>query len=72
MTDAPDHLDTALDFAARVSRTREEGERALLLAVAAKYRELAITEAAPFVMAMPKRPSASSVRRPAALGQKTA
>jgi hypothetical protein len=31
-----------------------------------------LAEAVPFVMAMPKRPAASSVRRPAARGQKTA
>jgi hypothetical protein len=31
-----------------------------------------IAEAVPFVMVMPKRPSASSVGRPAARGQKTA
>jgi hypothetical protein len=36
MTDAPDHLGTALHFAARVSRTHDEGERALFLAIAAK------------------------------------
>jgi hypothetical protein len=72
MIDAPDYLDTALYFAARVSRTRDAGERALLLAVAAKYRELAIAETAPFVMEMPKRPAASSVRRPAVRGQKSA
>jgi hypothetical protein len=36
---------------------------ARLLALAAKYREMAIAEAVPFVMEMPKRPTAPSVRR---------
>ena len=34
----------------------------LRCSVAAKYRELAIAEATPFVVAMPKWPAASSVR----------
>jgi hypothetical protein len=42
MTAAPDHLATALCFAARAKRARDEGEWARLLAVAAKYRERAI------------------------------
>jgi hypothetical protein len=36
MTDAPDHIDTALYFVARISRTRDEGERVLHVAVRAK------------------------------------
>jgi hypothetical protein len=72
MTDRPDHLAAALDFGDRARRARDEGERARLLAVAAKYRELAIAEAVPFVMEMPKRPAVLSVRRPVARGQKTA
>ncbi len=56
--DAPDHLTTALYFSERAKRTPDEGERARLTAVAAKYREMAIVEAIPFMMAMPKRPAA--------------
>jgi hypothetical protein len=63
MTAGPDHLATAIDFAARAKRARDEGERARLLAVAAIYREMAIAEAVPFVMGMPKRPAAPSIRR---------
>jgi hypothetical protein len=63
MSDKPDHLATALYFAERAKRTRDEGERAGLLAVAAKHREMAIAEAVPFVMAMPKRPTAASIKR---------
>jgi hypothetical protein len=37
------------------------------MALAAKYREMAIAEAAGFVMAMPKRPAASSVRHRASI-----
>jgi hypothetical protein len=59
----PDHLANALDFAQRARRTRDEDERARLLAVAAKYREMAIAEAVPFIMAMPKRPTAASIKR---------
>jgi hypothetical protein len=59
----PDHLANALDFAQRARLTRDEGERVLLLAVAAKHREMAIAEAVPFVMAMPKRAAAASVRQ---------
>jgi hypothetical protein len=58
----PDHLANALDFA-QPRLTCDEGERALLLAVAAKHREMAIAEAVPFVMAMPKRPTAASIKR---------
>jgi hypothetical protein len=53
----------AIDFAARAKRARDEGERARLLAVTAIYREMAIAEALPLVMAMPKRPAAPSARR---------
>jgi hypothetical protein len=60
---APDHLAKALYFADRAKRSRDEGERARLMAVAAKYREMAIAEAAAFVMARSKRPAAASVRR---------
>jgi hypothetical protein len=63
MSEGPDHLATAMDFAARAKRTRDERERARLLALAAKYREMAIGEATAFVMAMPKRTAAASVRR---------
>jgi hypothetical protein len=35
MSDVPDHLATALEFAARARRTADEGERARLMAVAA-------------------------------------
>jgi len=38
MSERPDHLDTALD-SLRAQRARDEGERARLMAVAAKYRE---------------------------------
>jgi hypothetical protein len=62
MSDVPDHLATALEFAARARRTADEGERARLMAVAAKHREMAIAEAAGFVMALPKRPAAPAVR----------
>jgi hypothetical protein len=72
MTDRPDHLAAALDFDAHARRARDEDQRARLLALSAKYREMAIAEAVPFVMEMPKRPAAPSVRRPAARGQKTA
>jgi hypothetical protein len=60
---APDHLATALDFAARAWRTRDEGERARLLALSAKHREMAIAEAVAFAMGTPKRPAAASVKR---------
>jgi hypothetical protein len=63
MTAGPDHLATAIDFAARAKRARDDGERARLLAVAAMYREMAIAEAVPFDIGMPKRPPAASVRR---------
>ena len=63
MNNKPDHLAAALYFAERAKRTRDEGERARLLAVAAKYREMAIAEAVPFVMAISKRPTAASVRQ---------
>jgi hypothetical protein len=63
MSDKPDHLAAALYFAERAKRTRDEGERARLLAVAAKYGEMAIAEAAAFVMETPKRPTAASVRQ---------
>jgi hypothetical protein len=63
MSDEADHLAAALYFAERAKRTREEGERARLLAVAAKYREMAIVEAVAFVMETPKRPAAASVRQ---------
>jgi hypothetical protein len=59
----PDHLANALDFAHRAKLTRDEGERARLLVLAAKHREMAIAEAVPFVMAMPKRPTAASIKR---------
>jgi hypothetical protein len=59
----PDHLANALDFAQRARLTRDEGERGRLLALAAKHSEMAIAEAVPFVMAMPKRPAAASVKR---------
>jgi hypothetical protein len=63
---APDHLGAALYFAARARRTRDGGERARLIAVAAKYREMVIAEAVAFMREMPKGPAAASVRRPAA------
>jgi hypothetical protein len=62
VSDGPDYLAIALNFAERARRTRDEGDRARLMAAAAKYREMAIAEAAGFLMAMPKRPAASSVR----------
>ena len=45
------------------SAPADEDERARLLAVAAKYREMAIAEAAAFVMDTPKWPAAASVRQ---------
>jgi hypothetical protein len=65
VSEAPDHLATALEFAARARRVADEGERARLMAVAAKHREMAIAEAAGFVMALPKRPGAPSAQRAA-------
>jgi hypothetical protein len=59
---APNHLVTALDFAARAWRARDEGERARLLALAAKHREMAVAEAVAFAMETPKRPAASVKR----------
>jgi hypothetical protein len=56
MTDRPDHVGTAL-ASAELAIGRGG---ALLLTVAAGYRELVIAGAVPFVMPMPKRPAASS------------
>jgi hypothetical protein len=63
VSDSPDHLAAALDFAARARRTWDHGERARLLALSAKHREMAIAEAVAFVMETPKRPAAASVKR---------
>jgi hypothetical protein len=62
MTSGPDHLATAIPFAARARRARDDGERARLLAVAAIYREMAVAEAVPFVMEMSKRPAAGPLK----------
>jgi hypothetical protein len=62
MTKESDYLAKALDLAEHAKRTRDEGERARLFALAVKYRELAIAKAFPFLMATPKRPAASWVQ----------
>jgi hypothetical protein len=69
MSDKPDHLATALYFAKRAKRTRDEEKRARLLALAAKHREMAIAEAVAFAMETPKRAAAAPVRRDA-MGRK--
>jgi hypothetical protein len=59
---APNHLTTALYFADRARRARSDDERDRLSAVARRYRVLAIVEGRRFILQIPKRPAASSVR----------